>query len=203
MTARPPKPTRPLFRCELFVGLLLATALLVAGPVGAEESSAAPPSPGSAAPELTPPSLKDHPGAPYPTEALRDKVEGNVGLELDVDAGGNVSGVRVTTPAGHGFDEAASETARTFTFEPARRRGVPVASTVQFTYEFHLPIEAPPPPPPAAAAPTPPPAPARCRPDARAGAGRRRGRPDRPRSVHAGARHEADQRGVVLLGAGP
>ena len=53
--------------------------------------------------------------------------------------------MRVTTPAGHGFDEAASEAARHFTFNPARRRGIPVPSTVQFTYEFHLP---PPPPPP-------------------------------------------------------
>ncbi|HEY8926354.1 MAG TPA: TonB-dependent receptor [Polyangia bacterium] len=138
---------------ELLARLLIAAAVLAPARAGAEESGrepAAPPapaSPSSDAPELTPPSLKDHPGAPYPPEALRDKVEGNVGLELDVDAGGSVTGVRVTTPAGHGFDEAAADTARTFTFEPARRRGVPVPSTVQFTYEFHLPMEAPPPPP--------------------------------------------------------
>jgi TonB family protein len=101
----------------------------------------------------TPPSLNVHPQAPYPAQALRDGVEGNVGLEIDLDPAGNVSGVRVTAPAGHGFDEAASEAARHFTFNPARRRGNPVPSTIQFTYEFHLP------PPPAAPPAPPPPAP--------------------------------------------
>lgn len=92
---------------------------------------------------MTAPSLKDHQEAPYPAQALMEKAEGNVGLELELDGGGNVVDVRVMTPAGHGFDEAAAEAARRFTFEPAKRRGVPVASTVQFTYEFHLPPEPP------------------------------------------------------------
>jgi len=107
---------------------------------------------------MTPPSLKVHPEAPYPKEALEQHVEGNVGLELDLDSDGNVVGVRVTSPAGHGFDEAATEAARHFTFDPARRRGVAVASTVQFTYEFHLPPLPPPSVPslaPAPAAPSP------------------------------------------------
>jgi len=103
--------------------------------------------------EMSAPSLRDHPEAPFPRAALEERVEGNVGLELDLDASGNVVGVRVTRPAGHGFDEAAAEAARHFTFEPAKRRGVAVPSTVQFTYEFHLPPEPPPPPPPAAPAP--------------------------------------------------
>ena len=119
---------------------------LAPGRARAEET--APPAPAASPVEaMTAPYLKEHPDAPYPAEALNDKVEGNVGLELDLDAGGNVVGVRVTTPAGHGFDEAAVEAAKRFTFEPARRRGVPVASTVQFTYEFHLPPEPTPPPP--------------------------------------------------------
>jgi TonB family protein len=99
---------------------------------------------------MTAPSLQTHPDAAYPEEALSKRIEGNVGLELDLDAAGKVVGVRITAPAGHGFDEAAGGAARHFTFEPARRRGVPVASTVQFTYEFHLPpppAPAPPPPP--------------------------------------------------------
>jgi outer membrane receptor protein involved in Fe transport len=58
-------------------------------------------------------------------------------------------------PAGHGFDEAAVEAARRFTFEPARRHGVPVPATVQFTYEFHLPAEPAPAPAPAATPPPP------------------------------------------------
>jgi TonB family protein len=103
-------------------------------------------------PLVTAPSLRAHPEAAYPPEALKQRLEGNVGLELDLDAAGGVVGVRVTEPAGHGFDESAVEAARRFTFQPATRRGVPVASTVQFTYEFHLPAPPPPPPPPPAPA---------------------------------------------------
>src|SRR5450432_3094875 len=121
-------------------GLFLGAALAM----GAAPTFAQPTPEATAAP-----SLKDHPEAPYPPDALAKRLEGNVGLELDLDAGGNVVGVRVTAPAGNGFDEAATAAARRFTFEPARRRGVPVPSTVQFTYEFHVPpppTPAPPPP---------------------------------------------------------
>src|SRR5450432_1621857 len=123
-------------------GLFLGAALAM----GAAPTFAQPTPEATAAP-----SLKDHPEAPYPPDALAKRLEGNVGLELDLDAEGNVIGVRVTAPAGHGFDEAAAAAARRFTFEPARRRGVPVPSTVQFTYEFHVP---PPPPAPVSLPPT-------------------------------------------------
>ena len=96
-----------------------------------------------APPALTPPSLKTHREAIYPAQALAERREGNVGLELDLDASGQVAEVRVVAPAGHGLDEAAMDAARAFNFEPARRRGVPVASTVDFTYEFHVPAPAP------------------------------------------------------------
>ena len=136
----------------VFSAVVAFTGAIVAGPARAHDEKAAPAPPPSE--PMSAPSLDVHPEAPYPAEALRDRVEGNVGLELDVDAAGKVTGVRVTTPVGHGFDEAASEAARHFTFKPARRRGVPVPSTVQFTYEFHLPPPPPPSlPPPAAAVP--------------------------------------------------
>jgi len=143
----------------LFRRVSLAAALvgaLACREARAEESGAPAPASAPAGDDMTAPSLKDHPDAPYPAQALSERVEGNVGLELDLDAAGNVGAVRVTTPAGHGFDEAATEAARQFTFEPAKRRGVPVASTVQFTYEFHLPPEPEPAPPPVATAPPPP-----------------------------------------------
>jgi TonB family protein len=133
---------------------VLAVGLAVASPLEravARAQSAAPAPPSPAAP-VAPPALKIQPQAAYPKAALRDRVEGNVGLELDVDAQGNVIGVRVVTAAGHGFDDAAVEAARHFSFEPAKRRGVPVPSTVQLTYEFHLPpAPMPPAPRPAAA----------------------------------------------------
>jgi TonB family protein len=126
---------------------LVLAGVLATGSARAAAGAGAP-TPLPAQDDLTPPSLELHPDAAYPPEAQRGHIEGNVGLELAVDVAGKVTGVRVTAPAGHGFDEAAAGAARAFAFEPARRKGVPIASTVQFTYEFHLPPETPPPPPP-------------------------------------------------------
>ena len=50
--------------------------------------------------EMSPPSLREHPEAAFPRGALEERVEGNVGLELDLDAAGAVVGVRVTTAGG-------------------------------------------------------------------------------------------------------
>ena len=144
----------PLYR-RLSLAAVLVGAVLP-GAVRAEQSATAAADAPAAAEVMTAPSLKEHPDAPYPPEALEGKIEGNVGLELDLDATGAVVAVRVTTAAGHGFDEAAVAAARRFTFEPAKRRGVPVASTVEFTYEFHLPPEPEEAAPPVAAAPPPP-----------------------------------------------
>jgi len=110
---------------------LVAAALAVGGAAARAQAPAPEP--------VEPPSLKERGTAVYPPEALARRLEGAVGLEADLDATGRVVDVRVITPAGHGFDEAAVEVARHFSFEPARRRGVPVASTVRFSYEFHLP----------------------------------------------------------------
>jgi TonB family protein len=92
--------------------------------------------------ELRPPVLKTQVEATYPSEALDQRLEGNVGLELEIDETGRVIAVRVTEAAGHGFDEAASAAANSFRFEPAQRGGTAIRSIVQFTYEFHLPAEA-------------------------------------------------------------
>ena len=99
---------------------------------------------------LTAPTVASRPEATYPPEALRARVEASVGLELDVDAGGRVTGARVTKPAGHGFDESALEAAKKIVFVPAKRDGVAIPATIDFTYEFHLPPAPPPPPKPPA-----------------------------------------------------
>jgi TonB family protein len=104
--------------------------------------------------DITPPALKAHDEATYPPDALAQKLEANVGLELLIDENGKVTDANVVAPAGHGFDEAAVAAAKQFTFEPARKGGVAVPSSVQFTYEFHLP-----PPPAPVLTPTPAPAP--------------------------------------------
>jgi len=141
----PFRPAAFAWLLPLFLGAILAGVSPSAG--HAEALNGSPP----AAPSLTPPALQSHPDAVYPGEARRQHLEGNVGLELEVDAEGHVTAARVTTPAGHGFDEAAMEAARRFVFEPARADGSPIPSSVQFTYEFHLPDD------PAAPSPAPPP----------------------------------------------
>jgi len=107
---------------------------------------------------VTPPSLKTRAEATYPENARKLGLEGNVGLELVVGEDGRVLDAKVTAAAGHGFDEAALEAAKSFVFEPARQAGNAVRSSVRFTCEFHLPPASPVPPveTPSVAAPTPP-----------------------------------------------
>jgi TonB family protein len=112
--------------------------------------SAVTPSKPALSQQAAPPSLKSHVEAAYPANALRDRLEGTVGLELTLDETGKVIDARVTSPAGHGFDEAAVEAAKSFVFEPAVQNGAPTRAIVQFAYEFHL----PPAPAPAPVAPT-------------------------------------------------
>src|SRR5262249_19119472 len=113
-----------------------------AGTVPPAPSAAAPasdavePAPSPGAPPT--PGLKEHPEAVYPPDALKQRLEGTVGLELTIDETGKVTDARVTSQAGHGFDEAALVASKQFTFEPARENGVAVRSVVEFNYEFHL-----------------------------------------------------------------
>jgi len=105
------------------------------------------------------PVIKEHPLPEYPTQALADRITGNVVVELDVDETGHVTAARVLEPAGHGLDEAAVAAVKTWTFEPARQGSTPIRSTVQLSVPFTPPAAAPPATPPPAAPPaTPPPA---------------------------------------------
>jgi TonB family protein len=119
----------------------------------AQPQPAQPPADAPAAPDtsdLRPPTLEKRVEARYPEEAKQQRLEANVGLELVIGDDGRVLDAKVTSPAGHGFDEAALDAVRAFEFAPARQGGKAIRSSVQFTYEFHLPPEpaAPPPPPP-------------------------------------------------------
>ncbi|HTQ43154.1 MAG TPA: TonB family protein, partial [Polyangiaceae bacterium] len=139
--------------------IVLGSPLLYAQPEPAGNAGTLAP-PAEPAESVMPPVLRTRAEATYPPDALRDRIEGTVGLEVVVDETGAVVDARVTAPAGHGFDEAALAAARKFTFQPALRDGKPVRSTVQLAYEFH-----PPPratmelPPPSAPPPAPPPPP--------------------------------------------
>ncbi|HLK38293.1 MAG TPA: TonB-dependent receptor [Polyangiaceae bacterium] len=148
----------------LLLGALVGA--LVAGRSFAQEP-AGPGEPGGSAqgahvdrsprPPPAPPALRTHAEATYPPEALRDRLEATVTLEVEIDEHGDVTGAKVLAPAGHGFDQAALDAVRRFTFTPAMQAGKPVASVVQLAYEFHLPAR--PPAPPAAGVSAPAPAP--------------------------------------------
>jgi len=88
--------------------------------------------------QITPPVLKKDDGARYPEEALRDKVRepAEVMLVLELDATGAVRNATVETGAGHGFDEAALEAAKTLQFDPALRNGQPIAAKIRHRYTF-------------------------------------------------------------------
>src|SRR5678816_3800774 len=84
---------------------------------------------------LTPPTVSERAEAKYPPEALKEKLEANVELELSIDETGHVIHARVTAPAGHGFDESALLAVKKIVFVPAKKNGAPVAATIDFTYE--------------------------------------------------------------------
>ncbi len=103
------------------------------------------PAPGDSAPgaeqpqsALTPPRLLEFVEAAYPEQAQEAGLEAVVELEITIGADGLVTDVRVVTPVGNGFDEAALEAARRFRFEPARKDGEPVPSRVRFPYVFEI-----------------------------------------------------------------
>lgn len=93
--------------------------------------------------------------APYPPDAEREGIQGDVVLRLTIDATGRVTQSEVVEPAGHGFDDAARDASLKFRFEPATRDGKPVPVRILYKYSFTL-TEAPKPepkpgvPPPAA-----------------------------------------------------
>ncbi len=90
--------------------------------------------------DATAPVLKTHPSPQYPPQALHDRLEGTVGLELKIGEDGTVESVIVRQPAGHGFDEAAVRGGEGR--GPSSRPGAgtqPLRSTLQLSLPFTLP----------------------------------------------------------------
>jgi TonB family protein len=84
------------------------------------------------------PELVEFAKAAYPEGARAEQLEADVPLELTVEPDGSVSAARVTTPQGHGFDEAAVEAAQRLRFSPATVDGVPRRVRIAFLYPFRL-----------------------------------------------------------------
>ncbi len=94
-------------------------------------------------PVLTPPTLLEYAQADYPAQAFESGLEAEVLTKIDIDENGVVTGVKVEEPAGHGFDEAATEAIYRFVFKPATRDGEAVASQVFYRYTFFITQEEP------------------------------------------------------------
>src|SRR3954469_13020600 len=74
----------------------------------------------------------------YPAQAKKDGFEGDVVLRLLIDADGTIAKVDVITAPGQGLGPAAARAVRELRFSPAKVNGVPVATTVPFTFHFTL-----------------------------------------------------------------
>jgi protein TonB len=85
-----------------------------------------------------PPRPLETPAIPYPPEARRAGIEGQVVLVLRLDATGAVSSVSVVAAPSPELARAAADGARRFRFSPALAQGEPVATEIRFTYTFLL-----------------------------------------------------------------
>lgn len=77
------------------------------------------------------------PDPPIPRSELPLGLQGDVVVEVTIDAQGEVVETRVLQAIGHGIDEKILSTLRTWRFTPATLDGVPVAS--KHDVHFHFP----------------------------------------------------------------
>jgi TonB family protein len=86
----------------------------------------------------TPLEILSKPTPEYTDEARRLKIEGDVVLEIDFCASGEVRVTRVVRGLGHGLDEAAMRAAQGLRFKPAQTNGRPIdfRTTVQILFRL-------------------------------------------------------------------
>jgi TonB family protein len=89
-------------------------------------------------PATTPIEITSKPRPVYTPEAINLKLEGEVLLEVEFGANGQLHVNRVVQGLGHGLDEAAEAAATKMHFKPAVRNGQPVDSTAIVHVVFQL-----------------------------------------------------------------
>jgi len=90
-------------------------------------------------PEFTPPVRRTAEKPDYPAALRAAGIEGDVGLEIEIDATGQVTRVTAVRPSAHeAFNEAALAAAQRSQYQPAKVNGVPVAHTLRFTVRFRI-----------------------------------------------------------------
>jgi periplasmic protein TonB len=81
------------------------------------------------------PDVRDY----YPDDARKHEVEGQVQLQITIDATGKVTAAKVLRGAGNGFDEAAVRAAlEKLHFKPARVSGRAVSTQINYKFTFLL-----------------------------------------------------------------
>lgn len=74
----------------------------------------------------------------YPADARLAEIEGDVVVEIVVDAAGRVTDARSITQLGYGLEAAATNAVRAYRFRPALKDGVSVPVRMRWTVEFRL-----------------------------------------------------------------
>jgi TonB family protein len=91
-----------------------------------------------AQPKTTPAEILSKPVPLYTDEARKQRIEGEVLLEVVFEASGKIRVLRVVRGLGHGLDENAVKAAEEVKFKPALRDGVPADSTAYMHIIFQL-----------------------------------------------------------------
>jgi TonB family protein len=89
-------------------------------------------------PQLTPVEITFKPKPAYTNEARELHIEGDVLLEVNFGADGQLRVLRVVRGLGHGLDESAQKAAQLIKFKPAARNGQPTDSTAMVHIVFEL-----------------------------------------------------------------
>ena len=87
---------------------------------------------------IDPPTLVSEVRPIYTDEARRQRIQGDVILEIVVRSDGSVGSIRVRRSLGGGLDQRAIDAVRQWRFKPARRHGTPVDVAVEVAVEFKL-----------------------------------------------------------------
>jgi len=88
--------------------------------------------------QMIPPKPISNPEPEFSPEASKMKYEGTELVKLVIDERGATRDLQVNRPLGLGLDEMAIAAIRTWTFEPARKDGQPVAVSVVVEVTFRL-----------------------------------------------------------------
>ena len=75
---------------------------------------------------------------PYPTEAKRSRIEGDVVIQIIVNELGKVENPQVIQSLGYGLDEAALYAIQQFVFIPGFKEGKVVKTLIKYRYKFRL-----------------------------------------------------------------